>query len=87
MGRSGTPSAKTFPVRRFCGTPRRRLNLQMLQADTAEPRAEQRIRRASPQLLLLLEENPLGILLDGVRDQDLTLDEPARIGDYDCYRV
>ena len=42
---------------------------------------------ASPQLLLLLEEKPLTVLLDGVRDQDFTLDEPGRIGDYDCYRV
>ena len=42
---------------------------------------------ASPQLLLLLEEKPLAMLLDGVRDQDLALDEPGRIGDYDCYRV
>jgi peroxiredoxin len=38
-------------------------------------------------LPLLLEEKPLPMLLDGVRDQDLVLDEPGRIGDYDCYRV
>jgi peroxiredoxin len=41
----------------------------------------------SPQLLLLLEEQPLEIMLAGVRDQDLTLEEPVRLGDYDCYRV
>ncbi len=39
-------------------------------------------------MILLLEEKPLAMLLEGVRDQDLTLvDEPGRIGDYDCYRV
>ena len=65
-----------------------RLNLQMLQADTVMNQAlNSGFAGASPQLLLLLEENPLGILLDGVRDQDLTLGEAARIGDYDCYRV
>ncbi len=65
-----------------------RLNLQMLQADTVMNQAlNSGFAGASPQLLLLLEENPLGILLDGVRDQDLTLGESARIGDYDCYCV
>jgi thiol-disulfide isomerase/thioredoxin len=41
----------------------------------------------SPQILLLLEENPLEIMLPDVRDQDLTLEEPVRVGDYECYRV
>ncbi|MGO9110600.1 MAG: redoxin domain-containing protein [Thermoguttaceae bacterium] len=65
-----------------------KLKLQMLQADTVLNQAlDNGFAGASPQLLLLLEEKPLTILLDGVRDQDLTLDEPGRIGDYDCYRV
>jgi peroxiredoxin len=65
-----------------------KLNLQMLQADTVLNQAlNNGFAGASPQLLLLLEEKPLTMLLDGVRDQDLTLDEPGRIGDYDCYRV
>jgi peroxiredoxin/outer membrane lipoprotein-sorting protein len=41
----------------------------------------------SPQLLLLLADRPLKDLLEGVRDQDVTLEEPVRVGDYDCYRV
>ncbi len=65
-----------------------KLNLQMLQADTVLNQAlNNGFAGASPQLLLLLEEKPLTMLLDGVRDQDLALDEPGRIGDYDCYRV
>jgi outer membrane lipoprotein-sorting protein/peroxiredoxin len=65
-----------------------KLNLHMLQAD---PRLDDVLNKgfagASPQLLLLLEEKPLVMLLEGVRDQDLSLAEPERIGDYDCYRV
>ncbi len=62
--------------------------LAMLQADTVMNQAlNNGFAGASPQLLLLLEEKPLAMLMDGVRDQDLTLDEPGRIGDYDCYRV
>jgi peroxiredoxin len=65
-----------------------KLNLQMTQADPLLSQAlNHGFAGASPQLLLLLEEKPLAFLLDGVRDQNLTLDYPGRIGDYDCYRV
>ncbi|MGA2258748.1 MAG: hypothetical protein ABSG53_29120, partial [Thermoguttaceae bacterium] len=65
-----------------------KLKLHMLQADSVLNQVlNNGFAGASPQLLLLLEEKPLTILLDGVRDKDLTLDEPGRIGDYDCYRV
>ena len=65
-----------------------KITLPMLQADTVLNQVLNKgFAGGSPQLLLLLEEKPLTILLDGVRDQDLVLDEPGRIGDYDCYRV
>ena len=39
----------------------------------------------SPQLLLLLENDPIKSLVAG--SQEVTLDEPGRVGDHDCYRV
>ncbi|MEI8372532.1 MAG: TlpA disulfide reductase family protein [Planctomycetota bacterium] len=39
----------------------------------------------SPQFQLLLEDNPIKNLLNG--SQDVTLDEPGRLGDFECYRV
>ena len=39
----------------------------------------------SPQLLLLLDADPIKSLVYG--SQDVSLDEPGRLGDYDCYRV
>ena len=65
-----------------------KIRLQMLQADTVLNQVlNYGFAGGSPQLLLLLEEKPLPMLLEGVRDQDLTLAEPGRIGDYDCYCV
>jgi peroxiredoxin len=64
------------------------IKLPMLQADLVLDQVLNKgFAGGSPQLLLLLEEKPLAMLLEGVRDQDLSLDEPGRIGDYDCYRV
>ncbi len=64
----------------------KKLTLPMLQADTVVNQAVNKgFAGASPQLLLLLEDKPLTILLDGV--QGLSLGEPARIGEYDCYLV
>jgi peroxiredoxin len=40
---------------------------------------------ASPPLQLLWENDPIPALVAG--SQDVTLDEPARFGDNDCYRV
>jgi thiol-disulfide isomerase/thioredoxin len=40
---------------------------------------------ASPPLQLLWENDPIPSLLAGAHD--VTLDEPGRVGDYDCYRV
>ncbi len=39
----------------------------------------------SPQLLLLLENDPIKSLVAG--SQEVTLDEPARLGDHECYCV
>ena len=39
----------------------------------------------SPQLLLLLENDPIKSLVSA--SQEVTLDEPGRLGDHDCYRV
>jgi peroxiredoxin len=39
----------------------------------------------SPQLQLLWEDNPIKNLTNG--SQDVTLDEPGRLGDFECYRV
>ncbi len=65
-----------------------KLKMSMLIADSALGRAlNDGFFGGSPQLLLLLEEQPLDIMLAGVRDQDVTLEESARLGDYDCYRV
>lgn len=65
-----------------------KIKLQMLQADPVLNQVlNSGFAGGSPQLLLLLAEKPLAMLLDGVRDQDLTLDQPERIGDDDCYRV
>ena len=85
--RSGLPSRKDIPGQAVLRDAPEKIKLPMLQAD---PVLNQVLSFAggSPQLLLLLEEKPLAMLLEGVRDQDLTLlDEPGRIGDYDCYRV
>lgn len=65
-----------------------KITLAMLQADqTLNQVLNNGFAGGSPQLLLLLEEKPLAILLEGIRDQDLALDEPGQIGDYACYRV
>ena len=39
----------------------------------------------SPQLQLLLDNDPIKSLVAG--SQEVALDEPGRLGDYDCYRV
>ncbi len=65
-----------------------KIKLPMLMADTALGKAlNNGFFGGSPQLLLLLEEQPLEIMLAGIRDQDLTLEQPVRLGDYDCFRV
>ncbi len=64
------------------------IKMPMLTADMAMNRAlNGGFAGGSPQALLLLEEHPLDVLLEGVRDQDLALGEPVRLGDYECYRV
>lgn len=64
------------------------IKLPMLQADPVLNQVlNYGFAGGAPQLLLLLEDKALPILLDGIRDQDLKLDEPKQIGDYDCYRV
>ncbi len=64
------------------------MNMQMLTADKELDRAiNGGFAAGTPQVLFLLSEQPLDALLDGVRDQDLTLGDPVRLGDYDCYRV
>ena len=65
-----------------------KLNLQMLQADTVLNQVlNNGFAGGSPQLLLLLEEKPLPITPRRRAQPGSTLDEPGRIGDYDCYRV
>ncbi len=39
----------------------------------------------SPQLQLLLDADPIKSLVNG--SEDITLDEPGKLGDFDCYRV
>ena len=39
----------------------------------------------SPQLQLLLEDDPIKSLMNG--SPDVALDEPGRLGDFECYRV
>ena len=63
-----------------------KLSMNMLRADgllySALSDGE---RLNSPQLLLLLENDPIKGLVAG--SQEVALDEPGRLGDYDCYRV
>ncbi len=63
-----------------------KLNMNMLRADgllySALSDGE---RLNSPQLLLLLENDPIQGLVAG--SQEVALDEPGHVGDYACYRV
>ena len=64
------------------------VNMQMLTADKELDRAiNGGFAGGTLQALFLLSEQPLDMLLYDVRDQDLTLGDPVRLGDYDCYRV
>ncbi len=62
------------------------LNMNLLRADELLYSALNGFEQVpSPQLQLLWEDSPIKSLTNG--SQDFSLDEPGRIGDFDCYRV
>ena len=62
------------------------LNMNLLRADDLLSSALNGGEQVpSPQLQLLWGDNPIKNLMNG--SQEATLDEPGRIGDFDCYRV